>query len=82
MNNSTQKKLKPFVLSRRFDSGFSLELMVKDLGIALGLADDGHVIAPLSAMARNLWAGALAEAIGPDHTDAARFSERLAGLEL
>jgi len=82
VNNSTQKKLKPFVLSRRFDSGFALDLMVKDLGIALGLADDGHVIAPLAAMTRNLWAEALADAVGPDHTDAARLSERLAGLEL
>jgi 3-hydroxyisobutyrate dehydrogenase len=82
VNNSTQKKLKAFVLSRRFDSGFSLELMVKDLSIALGIADDGQVIAPLAAMTRNLWAAALAEGIGPDHTDAARFSERLAGLAL
>jgi 3-hydroxyisobutyrate dehydrogenase len=82
VNNSTQKKLKPFVLSRRFDSGFALDLMVKDLSIALGLADDGDVIAPLAAMTRNLWAQALAGAVGPDHTDAARFSERLAGLEL
>jgi 3-hydroxyisobutyrate dehydrogenase len=82
VNNSTQKKLKPFVLSRRFDSGFGLDLMVKDLGIALGLADDGHVIAPLAAMTRNLWADALAGAVGPDHTHAARLSELLAGLEL
>jgi 3-hydroxyisobutyrate dehydrogenase len=82
VNNSTQKKLKPFVLSRRFDSGFALDLMVKDLSIALGLADDGHVIAPLAAMTRNLWAEALADGVGPDHTDAARLSERLAGLEL
>ena len=82
VNNSTQKKLKPFVLSRRFDSGFALDLMVKDLGIALGLADEGHVIAPLAAMTRNLWAEALADGVGSDHTDAARLSERLAGLEL
>ena len=82
VNNSTQKKLKPFVLSRRFDSGFGLDLMVKDLGIALGLADDGYVIAPLAGMTRNLWAAALADHVGPDHTDAARLSERLAGLEL
>lgn len=82
VNNSTQKKLKPFVLSRRFDSGFALDLMVKDLGIALGLADDGHVIAPLAAMTRNLWAEALADGVGADHTDAARLSERLAGIEL
>src|SRR5271166_5013352 len=28
MNNSTQKKFRQFVLSRRFDSGFALDLMV------------------------------------------------------
>jgi 3-hydroxyisobutyrate dehydrogenase len=82
MNNSTQKKLKPFVLSRRFDSGFSLELMVKDLGTALGVAEEGGVAAPLSALTRELWAQALADGVGQDHTEIARFSERLAGLEL
>jgi 3-hydroxyisobutyrate dehydrogenase len=82
MNNSTQKKLKPFVLSRRFDSGFGLALMVKDLSIALGIAEGGAVAAPLSALTRELWAAALAMEVGSDHTDIARFSERLAGLEL
>ncbi len=38
MNNSTQKKFKQFVLSRRFDSGFGLDLMAKDLSIALEVA--------------------------------------------
>ena len=32
MNNTTKSKIIPFVLSRRFDSGFGLDLMVKDLG--------------------------------------------------
>jgi 3-hydroxyisobutyrate dehydrogenase len=82
MNNSTQKKLKPFVLSRRFDSGFGLELMVKDLSIALGIARDGAVAAPLSSLTRELWAAAQAMQVGPDHTEIARLSERLAGLEL
>ena len=82
MNNSTQKKLKPFVLSRRFDSGFGLELMVKDLSIALGIARDGQVAAPLSSLTRELWAAALAMQVGSDHTEIARLSERLAGLEL
>ncbi|HEY1753506.1 MAG TPA: NAD(P)-dependent oxidoreductase [Caulobacteraceae bacterium] len=82
VNNSTQKKLKPFVLSRAFDSGFGLDLMVKDLTIALGLARDGGVSAPLAALTRELWAAALAMDLGPDHTAAARLSERLAGLEL
>jgi 3-hydroxyisobutyrate dehydrogenase len=82
MNNSTQKKLKQFVLSRAFNSGFGLELMVKDLSIALGIARDGGVAAPLSSLSRELWAAAMAMEVGPDHTDAARLSERLAGLEL
>jgi 3-hydroxyisobutyrate dehydrogenase len=82
MNNSTQRKLKPFVLSRRFDSGFGLELMVKDLSIALGIARDGQVAAPLSSLTRELWAAALAMQVGSDHTEIARLSERLAGLEL
>ena len=82
MNNSTQKKLKPFVLSRRFNSGFGLDLMVKDLTIAMGVARDGGVAAPLAAQVRELWAAALAAGVGPDHTDVARFSETLAGLEL
>lgn len=82
MNNSTQKKLKPFVLSRRFDSGFSLELMVKDLSTALEVARDGGVAAPLSALTRELWAAARANNVGEDHTEIARLSERLAGLEL
>ena len=70
MNNSTQKKLKQFVLSRAFNSGFGLELMVKDLTIALGIARDGAVAAPLSSLSRELWASALASQVGPDHTDA------------
>ena len=82
MNNSTQKKLKPFVLSRRFDSGFGLELMVKDLSIALGIARDGGIAAPLSSMTRELWAAAQAMQVGTDHTEITRLSEQLAGMEL
>ena len=40
MTNSSQKKFKQYVLSRRFDDGFGLELMVKDLGIALEVGRD------------------------------------------
>lgn len=39
MNNSTQKKFKQFVLSREFNAGFGLDLMVKDLGIAISVAE-------------------------------------------
>jgi 3-hydroxyisobutyrate dehydrogenase len=83
MNNSTQKKFRQFVLSRRFDSGFGLDLMVKDLTIALGMGGDTQTAAPFAALCRELWASA-ASLLGPgqDHTAAARLSEHLAGAEL
>ena len=83
MNNSTQRKLKQFVLSRGFDSGFGLDLMVKDLTIAMQVGRETATPAPLSAQTRELWAAA-AGLLGPgqDHTDAARFSEALAASEL
>ena len=83
MNNSTQKKFRQFVLSRGFDSGFSLELMVKDLSIALELGREGAVPAPFAAQCRELWAAAAAM-LGPgqDHTALAKLPEALAGMEL
>ena len=81
MNNSTQRKFKQFVLSRRFDSGFGLDLMVKDLAIALEVG--GGTPAPFAELCRELWTSA-ADLLGPgqDHTAVARLSERLAGAEL
>ena len=83
MSNSSQKKFRQFVLSRRFDSGFGLDLMVKDLGIALGVARDTGTAAPFAALCRELSAAAAAM-LGPgaDHTELAKLSERLAGSEL
>jgi 3-hydroxyisobutyrate dehydrogenase len=83
MSNSSQKKFKQFVLSRSFDAGFGLDLMVKDLGIALGVARETGTPAPVSALVREMWAAAQAM-LGPgqDHTAAAKLAERLAGTEL
>jgi len=83
MNNSTQKKFKQFVLSRTFNSGFGLDLMVKDLGIALGMADDSGTPTPFASLCREMWAGA-SKALGKsqDHTAVARLCEQLAGVEL
>lgn len=83
MNNSTQKKFKQYVMSRKFDSGFSIELMVKDLTIAMEVARAGGVSTPFAAMCREMWAGA-SVLLGPkaDHTAVAQLSEKLAGLEL
>ena len=83
MSNSSQKKFKQFVLSRSFDAGFGLDLMVKDLGIAMTVAQDTKTPAPMAALVREMWAAAQAM-LGPgqDHTAMARLSETLAGTEL
>ncbi len=80
MNNSTQKKFKQFVLSGTFNSGFGLDLMLKDLGIALDLARESGTTAPLSSATRQLWEAAH-NVLGPghDHTEMARLSAILAG---
>ncbi|MFA5520642.1 MAG: NAD(P)-dependent oxidoreductase [Castellaniella sp.] len=80
MNNSTLNKFKQYVLSREFDSGFSLGLMTKDLTIALGIAHENQVNAPFSDLCRNLWAGANA-LLGSesDHTAVTLACERLTG---
>ena len=83
MSNSSQKKFKQFVLSRSFDAGFGLDLMVKDLGIALSVARETGTPAPISALVREMWASAQA-VLGPgqDHTAAAKLSEQMAGTTL
>ena len=68
-NNSTENKLIPFVIPKNYASGFSMALMVKDLGTADDLARELGVPAPFSAACRTLWSDALNE-LGPgaDHT--------------
>lgn len=82
-NNSTENKFEQFVFSRRFSSGFSLALMVKDLATALDLAEATATPAALGARCRELWSTAAAElAPGADHTAVVQWLERLAGATL
>jgi len=76
-SGSTENKWPNFIVPRTFDSGFSLRLMVKDVRIALGLAEASGTPAALSAAAAGLWAEA-AQALpaGADHTEIARWLER------
>ena len=78
MNNSTQKKFKQYVLSGKYNSGFGLDLMVKDLGIALGLAHETQTPAALSALCHEMWA-ASAQMLGSgqDHTAVAKLVQTL-----
>lgn len=83
MNNSTQKKFKEYVLSRRFDAGFGLDLMVKDLSIALEVGRETTTPTPFAALCREMWASAAAM-LGPgaDHTAVAKLSEQMSGTVL
>jgi 3-hydroxyisobutyrate dehydrogenase len=82
MSNTSQKKLKQFMISGSFDSGFDMALMVKDMGIAMNIAREGARDVPLSALAETMWRQALADEPAADHTAIARISERLAGIAL
>jgi 3-hydroxyisobutyrate dehydrogenase len=83
MNNSTQKKFKQFVLSRKFDAGFTLGLLVKDLSIALQVGRETATPTPFAALCREMASAAQAMlGGGADHTELAKLSERLAGEEL
>lgn len=77
-NNSTETKMKPFVLSGTFGSGFSMALMAKDIRTAAELAERLDQPAPGIAAAADLWARA-AEALGngTDHTSIYTYLARI-----
>ena len=73
-NNSTENKLKQFVIPENFTSGFGLALMAKDIRTADELAQQIGVRAPLASELAALWTDALA-ALGPaaDHVEIGRY---------
>ena len=79
-NNTTERKALPFMVSQAYNSGFAMNLMAKDVGIAADLAAElGLDMAELALMAR-LWREA-SQALGPDadHTAMHRFVGEKAG---
>ena len=83
MNNSTQKKFKQFVLSRKFNAGFTMGLLAKDLSIAMQVGRETGTPAPLSALVQEMIVSAqLKFGAGADHTEMAKWVEMLAGDEL
>lgn len=73
-NNSTENKAKPFILSGRFDAGFAMALMAKDIGIAADLAETLEMDLPAIGAMRDYWRDA-SETLGngADHTEIYRF---------
>ena len=83
MNNSTQAKFKQFVLSGSYQSGFALDLMVKDIGIALDVANDLDVNVPFAQLCQEIWKSAQKDlGSGHDHTEVAKYSAKTAHIAL
>lgn len=57
-NNTTEVKLKPFIISKKFNAGFPLKLMAKDVRTADGLAHALNVPTPFADLCSTLWDGA------------------------
>jgi 3-hydroxyisobutyrate dehydrogenase len=82
-NNSTENKMAQYVFSRSFSSGFSLDLMVKDLTTATDLAKDLGIPALFSSACRELWVAAQSGLeSGVDHTGVVRWFEELSRIRL
>lgn len=71
------------VLNRAFDDPFRLELMLKDVGIGLGVARAAGVPAPLSGLGEQLWRTAsVAAGPGASVSELVRWVESLSGTEI
>lgn len=79
-SNSSEHKYPAFVLSRRFDSGFALGLMAKDLRMARELARDGDTPHELMDKVSSLWDRAEGQlGLSADNTEIIKYLEELAG---
>ncbi len=74
---STELKWPRYILPAAYNSGFSMQFMVKDIRIALGLAEAGGIPAPGSRAVVETWSVATHEMPpGADHTEIARWLEQ------
>lgn len=79
----TQTHIKQRITNRAFDDPFKLELMVKDIRIALDLAGQQHLEMPLSEIGQRLYKKA--DALAGAHasvSELVRFVEHEAGVEI
>lgn len=76
-SGSTENKWPTYVLTGKFDAGFSVRLLVKDMRLALGIEHATGTPASVSEAVLAAWEAALAEISGEaDHTEIARWLDR------
>lgn len=71
------------IFSRKFDDAFKLKLMLKDIGIAMDLAQKQGIPMPLSSVGHHLWRASARHA-EPDASisDMVRWVEQMTGVRL
>ena len=73
-NNSTENKFEQFILNEKYNSGFALGLMAKDITLAMEVAEKCGVPAELGKATLEMWKQAEKElGGGADHTAIARY---------
>ncbi len=79
-NNTTEGKLKQFIISETFADGFPLRLMAKDVRTADDMAHALGIATPMADLCAQLWAAA-AQALDEraNHTQVLRYMEGLGG---
>lgn len=68
-NNTTENKVKQYMLNGSYNSAFSLALMVKDLGIAVQLGEQMGEGMAFGHLCRDIWQGANEVEPNADHTE-------------
>ena len=82
-NSATESKLKEYVLSREFNSGFSMDLMIKDVATALDLAHEMGVPWQIGSTIHEMYQAARNHMIdNADNSDIARWIAANGGIEL
>jgi 3-hydroxyisobutyrate dehydrogenase len=80
-NYSTEFKFPRYVLPRKFDDGFRLELYVKDLHLLRDISDELGVPMPIGQTLRKVYERAKDLGYGPEsHTNIVRMIEQDAGV--
>jgi 3-hydroxyisobutyrate dehydrogenase-like beta-hydroxyacid dehydrogenase len=80
---ASETKFPQQVLSGKFAPGFSMALMCKDVGIAVGMAHDAALPATVSSSVYELWKYGVGKGKGDmDHSAIALIVEELAGVQI
>jgi 3-hydroxyisobutyrate dehydrogenase len=76
-SGATENKWPQFVLTEKFDMGFTMRLTVKDIRLALGIEHATGTPSPVSEAVLAAWETALSELPGnADHSEIARWLDR------